>query len=153
MDALAALGWLICATVAGAASHVEAPARLVAQHHNPAKMRTVLWHYCRVTAICHTVCHLIQSCWRQPWPWDGWSPAASRHRGQQRAREGNVGVETRFCAKVLKTSLYSTTPRIRPYNSDLKKIRSKVRWCYETRLPCTLYKSVSKWRSKLWDDS
>ena len=37
MDTLAALGWSICATVAGGSSHVEAPARLVAQHQNPAK--------------------------------------------------------------------------------------------------------------------
>ena len=42
MDTLAALGWSICATGAGAASHVQAPARLVAEHQNPAKMRTVL---------------------------------------------------------------------------------------------------------------
>ena len=42
MDTLAALGWSICATGAGAASHVQAPARLVAQHQNPAKRRTVL---------------------------------------------------------------------------------------------------------------
>ena len=42
MDTLAALGWSICATVAGGSSHVEAPARLVAQHQNPAEMRTVL---------------------------------------------------------------------------------------------------------------
>ena len=42
MDTLAALGWSRCATGAGAASHVEAPARLVAQHQNAAKRRTVL---------------------------------------------------------------------------------------------------------------
>ena len=42
MDTLAALGWSICATGAGAASHVEAAARLVAQHQNPAKRRTFL---------------------------------------------------------------------------------------------------------------
>ena len=42
MDTLAALGWSICATGAGAASQVEAPARLVAQHQNPARMRTVV---------------------------------------------------------------------------------------------------------------
>ena len=42
MDTLSALGWSICATGAGAASHVQAPARLVAEHQNPAKMRTVL---------------------------------------------------------------------------------------------------------------
>ena len=42
MDTLAALGWSSCATGAGAASHVEGPARLVAQHQNLAKRRTVL---------------------------------------------------------------------------------------------------------------
>ena len=42
MDALAALCWSICATGAGATSHVEPPARLVAQHQNPAQRRTVL---------------------------------------------------------------------------------------------------------------
>jgi hypothetical protein len=42
MDTLAALYLSICATGAGAASHVEAPARLVAQHQNAAKRRTVL---------------------------------------------------------------------------------------------------------------
>ena len=38
----AALGWSRCATGAGAASHVEAPARPVAQHQNLAKRSTVL---------------------------------------------------------------------------------------------------------------
>jgi hypothetical protein len=42
MDTLSALCWSICATGAGATSHVQAPARLVAQHQNPAKMRTAL---------------------------------------------------------------------------------------------------------------
>ena len=42
MDTLAALGCSRCATGAGAGSHVEAPARLVAHHQNPAKRRTVL---------------------------------------------------------------------------------------------------------------
>ena len=42
MDTLAALGWSIGATGACAASHVKAPARLVAQHQNPAQRRTVL---------------------------------------------------------------------------------------------------------------
>jgi hypothetical protein len=42
MDTLAALVWSSCATGAGAASHVEAPSRLVAQHQNPAKRRTAL---------------------------------------------------------------------------------------------------------------
>ena len=38
----AALAWSRCASGAGAASHIEAPARPVAQHQNPAKRRTVL---------------------------------------------------------------------------------------------------------------
>ena len=42
MDTLAALGWSRCATGAGAASHVEALARLVVKHQNLAKERTVL---------------------------------------------------------------------------------------------------------------
>ena len=42
MDTLAALGGSICATGAGAASHVQAPARLIAQHQSPAERRTVL---------------------------------------------------------------------------------------------------------------
>ena len=42
MDTLAALSWSSCATGAGAASRVEAPAQLVAQHQNLAKRRTVL---------------------------------------------------------------------------------------------------------------
>ena len=42
MDTLAALCRSICATGAGATSHVEAPARLVAQHQNPAQRRAVL---------------------------------------------------------------------------------------------------------------
>ena len=42
MDTLAALGWSIGATGACAASHVKAPARLVAQYQNPAKRRIVL---------------------------------------------------------------------------------------------------------------
>ena len=42
MDTLAALDWSSCATGAGAESHVEAPARLVAQHQNAARRRTVL---------------------------------------------------------------------------------------------------------------
>ena len=42
MDTPAAFGWSTCATGAGAAQHVEAPARLVAQHQKPAKRRSVL---------------------------------------------------------------------------------------------------------------
>ena len=63
MDTLAALGWSSCATGAGAASHVEAPARLVAQHQNLAKRRTVLallsHGYLSYTWL------LMQSCWRR----------------------------------------------------------------------------------------
>ena len=42
MDTPAAFDRSRCATGAGAASHFEAPAGLVAQHQNPAKKRTVL---------------------------------------------------------------------------------------------------------------
>ena len=42
MDTPAASGWSTCATGAGAAQHVEAPAQLVAQHQKPAKRRSVL---------------------------------------------------------------------------------------------------------------
>ena len=80
-----ALGWSICATGASAASHVEAPARLVAQHQNPAKKRTVLAHTIesRLSAIQRVI--RFKAAGDEPWPWDG-GPAASRHRGQQRAR-------------------------------------------------------------------
>ena len=64
MDTLAALCWSICATGAGATSHVEEPAQLVAQHQNPAQRRTVL-ALLRHTLICRTAWHLIQSCWRR----------------------------------------------------------------------------------------
>ena len=86
MDTLAALCWSICATGAGAASHVQAPARLVAQHQYPAQRRTVL-ALLRHTLICRTAWHLIQSCWRRAVALGRWS-RGSRHRGQQRARGG-----------------------------------------------------------------
>ena len=52
MDTLAALGCLRCATGAGAASRIEAPARLVAQHQNLAKRRTVLALLSHVYLTC-----------------------------------------------------------------------------------------------------
>ena len=86
MDTLAALGWSICATGAGGSSHVEAPARLVAQHQNPAKLRTVLallshgylpYSVASDSKLLETSRGLGTG-----------GPAASRHRGQQRARWG-----------------------------------------------------------------
>ena len=83
MDTLAALGWSICATGAGAASHVEAPARLVAQHQNPARMRTV------VALLSHGYLpHSVASDSKLLETSRGLGtggPAAPRHRGQQRA--------------------------------------------------------------------
>ena len=86
MDTLAALGWSICATVAGGSSHVEVPARLVAQHQNPAKMRTVvalLSHGYLPHSVASDSKLLETSCGLGTG-----GPAASRHRGQQRARGG-----------------------------------------------------------------
>ena len=86
MDTLAALGWSRCATGAGAASHAEAPARLVAQHENLAKMRTVLallshgylpYSVASDAKLLETSRGLGTG-----------GPAASRHRCQQRARGG-----------------------------------------------------------------
>ena len=86
MDTLAALGWSKCATGAGAGSHVEAPARLVAQHQNPAKRRTVLallshgyleYSVASDEKLLETSRGLGTG-----------GPAASRHRCQQRARGG-----------------------------------------------------------------
>jgi hypothetical protein len=86
MDTLAALGWSICSTVAGGSSHVEAPARLVAQHQNPAKMRTVvalLSHGYLPHSVASDSKLLETSCGLGTG-----GPAAPRHRGQQRARGG-----------------------------------------------------------------
>ena len=86
MDTLAALGWSIWATGLGGSSHVEAPAGLVAQHQNPAKMRTVLallshgylpYSVASDSKLLETIRGLGTG-----------GPAASRHRGQQRARGG-----------------------------------------------------------------
>ena len=104
MDTLAALGWSICATVAGGSSHVEAPARLVAQHQNPAKMRTVvalLSHGYLPHSVASDSKLLETSCGLGTG-----GPAASRHRGQQRARGGEskerAAVEALSVHKVLK---------------------------------------------------
>ena len=97
MDTLAALGWSICATGAGAASHVQAPARLVAQHQNPAKLRTVLALLSH-TAICHTLWHLIQSCWRRAVALGRWSrrAAPSRPAGREWGRKYGTSAPTHF---------------------------------------------------------
>jgi len=89
MDTLAALGWSICSTVAGGSSHVEAPARLVAQHQNPAKMRTVvalLSHGYLPHSVASDSKLLETSCGLGTG-----GPAAPRHRGQQRARGRKEG--------------------------------------------------------------
>ena len=105
MDTLAALGWSICATGAGAASQVEAPARLVAQHQNPARMRTV------VALLSHGYLpYSVASDSKLLETSRGLGtggPAASRHRGQQRARGGESkergGLEPLSVQKVLET--------------------------------------------------
>ena len=88
MDTLEALGWSICATVAGAASHVlhRAGTAVVAQHQNPAKMRTILallshgylpYSVASSSKLLETSRGLGTG-----------GPAAPRHRGQKRARGG-----------------------------------------------------------------
>ena len=86
MDTLAALGWSSCATGAGAASHVEAPARLVAQHPNLAKRRTVLALLSH-GYLSYTVASDAKLLETSRGLGTG-GPAASRHRCQQRARGG-----------------------------------------------------------------
>ena len=97
MDTLAALGWSIGATGV-CASHVKAPARLVAQHQNPAKLRTVLAllsHGCLPYSVASDSKLLETS---RGLGTGG--PAASRHRGSG-AREGekvkNVTLGQSFC--------------------------------------------------------
>ena len=86
MDTLAALGWSICATGASAASHVEAPARLVAQHQNAAKRRTVL-ALLRHNSLPHSIASDAKLLETSRGLGTG-GPAASRHRCHQRARGG-----------------------------------------------------------------
>ena len=86
MDTLAALGWSSCATGAGAASHVEAPARLVAQHQNPAKRRTVL----ALLSHGYLSCSLEsdEKLLEMSRGLGTGGAGASRHRCQQRATRG-----------------------------------------------------------------
>ena len=106
MDTLAALGCSRCATGAGAGSHVEAPARLVAHHQNPAKRRTVLalWSHGYLVYSVASDEKLLET--SRGLGTGG--PAASRHRCQQRAREGEKarnGTSGSWCAlKVLRNS-------------------------------------------------
>ena len=86
MDTLAALDWSSCATAAGAASCVEALARLVAQHQNLAKTRTVLALLSHVY-LPYSVASDEQLLETSRGLGTG-GPAASRHRYQQRARGG-----------------------------------------------------------------
>ena len=109
MDTLAALGWSICATGAGAASHVKAPARLVAQHQNPAKRRIVLallshgylpYSVASDSKLLETSRGLGSG-----------GPAASRAIAASRARVGekvwNVRAHTFSLHKVLETLFYT----------------------------------------------
>ena len=108
MDTLAALGWSICATGAGAASHVKAPARLVAQYQNPAKRRIVLallshgflpYSVASDSKLLETSRGLGSG-----------GPAASRAIAASRARVGekvwNVRSHTFSVHKILETLLY-----------------------------------------------
>ena len=86
MDTPAAFGLSICATGAGAAWHVEAPARLVAQHQNPAKRRTVLallshGYLAYSVASDEKLLEMSRGLGTG-------GAGASRHRCQQRARGG-----------------------------------------------------------------
>ena len=94
MDTLAALGCSRCATGAGAGSHVEAPARLVAQHQNPAKRRTVLalLSHGYLTYSVASDEKLLET--SRGLGTGG--PAASRHRCQQRARGGESKEHSRW---------------------------------------------------------
>ena len=86
MDTLAALGWSSCATGAGAASRVEAPAQLVAQHQNLAKRRTVL-ELLSQGYLAYSVASDEKLLETSRGLGTG-GPAASRHRCQQRAIGG-----------------------------------------------------------------
>ena len=90
MDTLAALGWSKCATGAGAGSHVEALARLVAQHQNLAKRRTVLALLSHGYLPC-SVASAAKLMEASRGLGTG-SPAASRHRAPA-ARERGEGRE------------------------------------------------------------
>ena len=107
MDTLAALGWSRCATGAGAGSHDEAPARLVAHHQNPAKRRSVL------ALLSHGYLpysvDFDEKLLETSRGLGTGGPAASRHRGQQRARgeKSKEDEAPHIWPKVLKTSLWT----------------------------------------------
>ena len=107
MDTLAALGWSRCATGAGAASHVEAPARLVAQHQNPARRSSVLALLSRGYLSCSVASDgkLLETSRGL----GTGSPAASRHRApaaRQRGRRKGTRCHGRASApKALKISV------------------------------------------------
>ena len=86
MDTLAALGWSSCATGAGAASRAETPARLVAQHQNLAKRRTVLALLSHGYLSCSVASD--EKLLEMSHGLGTGGARASRHRGQQRARGG-----------------------------------------------------------------
>ena len=108
MDTLAALCWSICATGAGATSHVEAPARLVAQHQNPAQRRTVL----ALLRHTHMPCSVASDSklLETSRGLGSGGPAASRAIAASRARVGekvwNVRPHTFSVHKILETLLY-----------------------------------------------
>ena len=109
MDTLAALGWSSCATGAGAASRVETPARLVAQHQNLAKRRTVraLLSHCYPAYSVASDEKLLET--SRGLGTGG--PAASRHRCQQRARGGESkehgAPDACLCQKVVRNSFWT----------------------------------------------
>ena len=86
MDTLAALDCSSCATGAGPASRAEAPARLVAQHQNLAKRRTVL-ELLSQGYLEYSV-ESDEKLLETSRGLGTGGPAASRHRCQQRATRG-----------------------------------------------------------------
>jgi hypothetical protein len=120
MDTLAALGWSSCATGAGAASRAETPARLVAQHQNPAKRRTVLallsHGYLSYSVASDE--NLLETSHGLGTGGAG----ASRHRCQQRARGGESkerGLWIVVCVKSLEKLILDVVLVV-DYDSDLK---------------------------------
>ena len=101
MDTISALGWSSCATGAGATSHVQAPARLVAHHQNPAKRRTALALLSH-GYLSYSVASDAKLLEMSRGLGTG-GAGASRHRCQQRARGGeskeHVDLDTFLCQK------------------------------------------------------
>jgi hypothetical protein len=104
MDTLAALCWLVdmCNCGAGATSHVEALARLVAQHQNPAQRRTVLAVLRHIHLPYSVASDSELPAGDEPWPWDGWSPGRA-DRDPSSAREGE---KVRNMLRVNKVSVH-----------------------------------------------